>query len=178
MIAERLLGRETGVNRRVVRLRSELPDGRGAGVAEARLLPPEEGGAAGPGPRPGRRRRQHPGPDPAGRPAEEGARPAGAAAQRQELHALGRRADPQHPRGPEEDQGGVARVRVGGRGPPVHRLGELARPDGRCSFHFLGIRAAKTKRQPAAFHHAEVQFEQRNLDSFFIFFFLYISEIR
>jgi len=101
-------------------LRSELPHGRGAGVPQARLLPPEEGGAAGSGPRPGRRGRQHPDSDPAGRAPEEGADPAGAAAPRQELHPLGRRPDPQHPRGPEEDQGGVARLGVRGRRPPVH----------------------------------------------------------
>lgn len=89
---------------------SELPHGRGSELSEARLLPPEEGGAAGAGPRPGRRQHQHPGSDPAGRPAEEGSGPARAAAAGQELHTLRRRSDPQHPRGAAQDQRGVPRV--------------------------------------------------------------------
>lgn len=93
---------------------SELTDGRGAGLAQTGQFPPEEGRAARPGTRPGRRQQQHPGSDPTGRPAEEGAHLSGAAAAPQELPALGRRSDPQHPRGSEEDQRGFAGVRVRG----------------------------------------------------------------
>lgn len=114
-------------------LSSELPHGRGAGLAEARQLPPAQGGAAGAGARPGRRHQQHPGADPAGRAAEEGARaaraaPAAAAAAAAPwagLPAFGRRPDAQHPRGAAAHQGGVARVGLGGRRSAVHRLGEL-----------------------------------------------------
>lgn len=93
---------------------SELPHGRGSGLSQTWQFPPEEGGAASPGPGPGRRQQQHPGSDPAGRPAEEGTDPTGAAASRQELPALCRRSDPQHPRGSQENQGGFAGVRVRG----------------------------------------------------------------
>lgn len=73
---------------------SEFPHGRGAGLSQTWQFPPEEGRATSPRPRPRRRQQQHPGSDPAGRPAEEGTDPAGAAASHQELPPLCRRSDP------------------------------------------------------------------------------------
>lgn len=144
---------------------SKLSHGWGIGLPQTGQFPPEEGRAASPGPRPGRRHQQHPGSDQAGCQAEEGTDAAGAAASRQDLPPLGRRSDPQHPRGSEENQGGVTRVRVRRWRPSMHWLGELVCFIGRM-FLDLWSGQARFKRPGGTL----VQFEQKPMIFFFSFY--------